>query len=255
MALLKTPEEIEALAEGGKILAGILARVAVAVKPGISTMDLENLTRGEIKKVGAEPAFAGYRIAPDGPSYPAALCTSIDNEVVHCIPESSRVLREGQIIGLDLGIRYRNLYTDMAITVPVGRVSAEAQKLIDTTREALAAGIAQIKPGHTIGDIGHAIEAVAKRDGFGVIRDLIGHGVGHAVHESPNVPNYGKRGTLDKLVAGMVLAIEPMFTTGTHHVRFLDDGWSVVTADGSLAAHFEHTVAVTARGSRVLTQI
>lgn len=254
MALIKTSEEIETLREGGKILAAILKLLEKRITPGVSTMDLENLALAEIKKAGAEPAFKGYQPGRDQSPFPAALCTSIDAEVVHCIPKDNRVLKEGEIISLDLGIKYKGLFTDAAITVPVGRVTAEAQKLLRTTERALAAGIAQIKPGNTIGDIAHAIEKVGKSARLGVIRDLIGHGVGHAVHESPSVPNYGKPGTLEKLEPGMVLAIEPMFTLGDFRIKFLDDGWTVITADGSLAAHFEHTVAVTETGYIVLTR-
>lgn len=253
MALTKTPEEIKILGEGGKILGKILALLAKNVRPGISTLDLDTLARQEIKKAGAIAAFPGYQIAHDSPPYPAALCTSIDDEVVHCIPRESRILQEGQIIGLDLGIKYQGLYTDAARTVAVGKVSDTSRKLVEVTRQALQQGITKVKPGRTIGDVAHAIEQTAKAAGFGVIRDLVGHGVGHSIHEPPQVPNYGRPGTLGKLVPGMVIAIEPMFTTGGHQIRFLDDGWTVVTADGSLSAHFEDTVVVTPTGCRVLT--
>ncbi len=254
MSLIKTPSEIKILQKGGKILGKILALLASRVKPGISTLDLDLIARAEIKKAGAKAAFPGYRIGPHVPPFPAALCTSIDDEVVHGIPRAARILQEGQIIGLDLGIKYQGLYTDAAVTVPVNKVSRQAAKLIEITREALGVGIAQVKPGNSIGDIAHAIEQTAKEAGFGVIRDLVGHGVGHRIHEKPMVPNYGRAGTLEKLRVGMVLAIEPMFTAGNHQIRFLDDGWSVVTADGSISAHFEHTVAVTEDGHVVLTE-
>ncbi len=255
MALIKTPQEIKILREGGRILAGILALLAEAVRPGISTLELDSLARTAIAKAGAEAAFPGYQTHADAPPFPAALCTSINEEIVHCIPNDKRILEEGQIIGLDLGIKYRGLFTDAAITVAVGEVSEETQRLIAVTQQALRAGIKEVKPGKTVGDIAVAIEQTAKQAGFGVVRDLVGHGVGHAVHEPPNVPNYGQPGTLETLRVGMVLAIEPMFTLGTHLVKFLDDGWTVVTADGSLSAHFEHTVAVTEHGSLVLTEV
>ena len=254
MSLIKTTEEMAALREGGQILASILKLLAEAVKPGITTHFLDELARKEIGRAGAEPAFLGYKISHDTIPYPAALCTSIDNEVVHCIPNQNRHLEEGQIIGLDLGVKYKGLYTDSALTVGVGKISSEASRLIETTKFALQKGIAQAVPGKKVGDVAHAIEQVGRAEKFGVITDLTGHGVGHAVHESPSVPNYGKPNTLEKLVPGMVLAIEPMFTTGTHLVRFMDDGWGVETADGSLAAHFEHTIAITDEGNIVLTK-
>ena len=254
MSLIKTSKEIETLREGGKILGQVLADAAAKVAPGVSTRDLEELARDEIGKAGAEAAFLGYTPSWNKKAFPAALCASINDEVVHCIP-SKRILKQGEIISLDLGIKYKGLYTDAAITVPVGKISREAENLLAGTREALHAGIEEIKPGNTIGDVAHAIQAVGKKFGLGVIRDLIGHGVGHSIHEPPSVPNYGKRGTLEELRPGMVLAIEPMFTLGDWRVKFLPDGWSVVTADGSLAAHFEHTVAVTETGHLILTEV
>lgn len=253
MALIKSPEEIEALAEGGKILAQILNTVAAAVKPGVSTLELDQLARQQMKKFGVQPAFEGYQMAGDGPKYPAVLCSSVDHEVVHGIPHEKKILQEGQIIGLDLGIIHRRLYTDSALTVGVGKISSENQKLLDSTWAALLAGIEQVKPGNRIGDIANAIQSAARKAGFAVIRDLIGHGVGHALHEKPDVPNYGKRGTLEELKPGMVIAIEPMFTRGDWRITFLEDGWTVVTADGTPAAHFEHTVAVTETGHDILT--
>ncbi|MBI4050413.1 MAG: type I methionyl aminopeptidase [Candidatus Doudnabacteria bacterium] len=255
MALVKTKEEIKILHEGGRILGSILASLASAVEPGISTMDLESLARSSIARAKAEPAFLGYKISPRMPAFPAALCTSVNHEIVHCFPDPRRILREGDIVSLDLGIKYKGLYTDAAVTVPVGRASAVAKKLIEVARAALQNGIGQVRAGNTIGDIANAIQRTAEGAGFGVIRELIGHGVGHAVHEKPDVPNFGKAGTLEKLKPGMVLAIEPMLTAGDYHIRFLDDGWRVVTADGSLSAHFEHTVAVVPEGYLVLTEI
>jgi len=253
VAIIKTAKEIELLAEGGKILADILHTVAAAVKPGVSTLDLDHLAREEMKKFGVKPAFEGYRMGNQGPKYPAVLCSSVDHEVVHGIPSHKKILKEGQIIGLDLGIIHKELYTDSALSVAVGKASKENEKLLRVTREALEAGIAQVRPGNKIGDIAHAIQSCAKKAGFAVIRDLIGHGVGHELHEKPDVPNYGRAGTLEELMPGMVIAIEPMFTRGDWRITFLDDGWTVVTADGSPSAHFEHTVAVTTAGHKVLT--
>ncbi len=254
MSLIKTAGEIEALREGGQILGHILKLLAEQVRPGVTTHFLDELARSEIEKAGAKPAFLGYKISQDTIPYPAALCASIDNEVVHCIPNKNRHLEEGQIIGLDLGVKYKGLYTDSALTIGVGKISSEAIRLIETTKLALQKGIGQAIPGKRIGDVAFAIEQIGRAERFGVITDLTGHGVGHAVHESPSVPNYGKPDTMEKLVPGMVLAIEPMFTTGTHLVRFMDDGWGVETADGSLAAHFEHTIAITDKGNIVLTK-
>lgn len=254
MSTIKTSEEINTLRVGGKILARILALLASEISDGVVTGDLENRAKEEIAAAGAEPAFLGYHPSSDSAPYPAALCVSIDQEVVHCVPKMERVLREGEIVCLDLGVKFHGLYTDSAITVPVGRVSKKVSGLISATREALDSGIAAVRPGNTIGDIAAAIEAVGRREKLGVIRDLVGHGVGHAIHEPPSVPNYGRAGTLEKLKPGMVLAIEPMFTLGDWRIKFLPDGWSVVTADGSPAAHFEHTVAVTENGCLILTE-
>ncbi len=253
MALIKTEKEIEILRQGGKLLAKILAFLASKIRPGIATLDLDTLARREIQKAGALPAFPGYRIAAGMPAFPAALCTSIDDEIVHGIPRANRILKGGEIIGLDLGIKFQDLYTDAAISVAVGKLSAQKRKLLEAARQALDEGIRQVKPGNHIGDVSHAIELVAKKAGVGIVRELVGHGVGHAIHEKPYVPNYGKPGTLEKIKPGMVLAIEPMFTTGTDLIRMLPDGWTVVTADGSASAHFEHTVAVTGDGYEVLT--
>lgn len=255
MALIKTEKEIQLLRQGGRILARVLDNLVKAVQPGISTQDLEDIAQKVIRASGAEPAFPGYQIDKSVPPFPAALCTSINNEIVHGIPKKNRILKEGDIIGLDLGIKYKGLYTDAAVTVAVGEISPKAQGLIDAAAEALDAGIAAVRPGNTIGNVAYAIQSVARKYGFSVVRDLVGHGVGHAIHEKPYVPNYGKRGTLEALKTGMVLAIEPMFTSGDWRIKFLEDGWTVVTADGSIAAHFEHTVVVTNYGHLVLTVI
>lgn len=254
MALVKTAKEIEILREGGRILWNILQKVGQSVRPGVSTLELDDMARAEIKKASAEAAFPGYSIGPKYPPFPAALCTSINEEIVHGIPKKERKLKNGDIVGLDLGIKYKGLFTDAAITVPVGKVDGQGQRLIDITGQALEAGIAQVRPGNTVGDIGHAIQSLARKATFGIVRDLVGHGVGHALHERPNIPNYGRPGTLEKLKVGMVIAIEPMFTLGSERIAVEDDGWTITTADGSRAAHFEKTVAVTETGCQILTE-
>lgn len=254
MALVKTRKEIEILAEGGRILWAILQKVGQKASPGVSTWELDKLAREEIEKAGAMPAFIGYSMGEKHPPFPAALCTSINNEIVHGIPKKDRKLKTGDIVGLDLGIKYKGLFTDAAITVPVGKVDGASQHLIDVTRQALEMGIAQVRPGNTVGDIGHAVQSLARKATFGIVRDLVGHGVGHALHERPNIPNYGRPGTLEKLKVGMVIAIEPMFTLGSERIAVEDDGWTITTADGSRAAHFEKTVAVTETGCQILTE-
>lgn len=254
MIRLKTESEIALLREGGQRLAGVLAELKQAVKPGVTTRELDKLAFDLISKLGDKPAFLHYQPAGAPRPYPASLCVSVNDEVVHGIP-SDRVLKEGDVVGLDLGLNHGGWFTDSAFTVAVGEVGPSARKLIAATEEALAVAIKAVRPGNTLGDIGVAVEEVAKRNGLGVIRDLGGHGVGQKVHEEPMIPNYGKRGTGLKLKTGMVLAIEPMFTLGTEQVNFSDDGYTVTTADGSLAAHFEHTVAVTDKGASILTKI
>lgn len=251
MSELKTPEEIQTLAEGGRILARALQKAAQAVKPGISTWELNRIAEEEIIRLGGEPSFKGYGKKP----FPASLCVSVNEVVVHGVPHKTQILKEGDIIGLDLGVKYKNLYTDAAISVPVGKISPEAKRLLDAAEAALNLAIAAARPGGHIGDIGWTIQTVAEKAGFRVVRELVGHGVGHAVHEDPQVPCYGEKGEGIVLEEGMVLAIEPMLTAGDYHLITLPDGWGIRTKDGSLAAHFEHTVAITKSGSRVLTGI
>lgn len=250
---IKTKEEIEILREGGKRLAFILNEVARKVAPGVSTKELDDYARKLIKERGDEPSFLNY--TPKGAKYPypASLCTSINDEVVHGIPSSDRILKEGDIVALDCGLKHRGLFTDMAITVPVGKIDSKAKKLLSVTKEALAAGIAQT--GRHIGDIGCVISEVARRYGFSVVRDLTGHGVGYAVHEDPHVPNFGKKGTGEKLVPGMVLALEPMINEGSGEVVLSDDGYTFRTKDGSRNAHFEHTILITEGKAEILTKI
>lgn len=251
MSKLKTSEEIQTLAAGGRILAQALQKVAQAVRPGVSTWELDRIAEEEIKNAGAEPSFKGYGKKP----FPAALCASVNEVIVHGAPYKSQILEEGDIIGLDLGVKYKNLYTDAAISVPVGKISPEAERLLDVTEKALSLAIAAARPGARIGDIGWTIQTTAEKAGFQVVRELIGHGVGHAVHEDPQVPCYGEKGKGIVLEEGMVLAIEPMLTAGDYHLQTLPDGWGIKTKDGSLGAHFEHTVAITKSGPRVLTRI
>lgn len=247
----KQPEEIALIAEGGKILGDILQRTAGLVKPGVATSELNAFAEAEMKKAGGRPSFIGYGSKKN--PFPAGLCTSINDVVVHGIPSDKAVLREGDIVGLDIGMEYKKFYTDTAVTVAVGQVSDVAQKLIDTAKQALNQAIRIAAPGKRIGDIGHAIQFTVEQAGFSVVRDLVGHGVGYAVHEDPAVPCYGRAGTGLVLEAGMVLAIEPMICEGKHHVYLDEDGWTIRTQDGKLAAHFEHTIAITEYGAKILT--
>jgi methionyl aminopeptidase len=252
MIIIKTDSEIERLRRGGPVLARILRTVAEAVVPGITTKSLDDLAARLIKEAGAKPAFLGYR--PEGAArpYPASLIVSVNEEVVHGIP-GDRVLKNGDIISLDLGINFEGVFLDHAVTVPVGEIGKEDKKLLSVAASALEEGIAAIIPGSTVGDIGYAIEQYVKPHKFGIIRTLSGHGVGRAIHEDPYVPNYGKKGKGAKLEPGMVIAIEPMITRGSEEVVLLDDDYTLITPDHSRAAHFEHTVLVTETGGEVLT--
>ncbi|MBI4053826.1 MAG: type I methionyl aminopeptidase [Candidatus Doudnabacteria bacterium] len=244
--------EIAKINQSGKILSRVLREVVRAAKPGISTYALDRLARKKIAAAGALPAFLGYQ-THGSPPYPAALCVSVNEELVHCIPKKAKIVKPGDIVSLDLGVNYGGFFSDMAVTVPVGSVSSLAQRLIQATAAGLEEAIMIIKPGATLGDLGAAIQHAAASKGFAVVRDLVGHGVGKTVHEDPKVPNYGTQGTGLRLTPGMVLAIEPMFTAGSHKIQMLADRWGIATADGSLCAHFEKTVAVTQMGHKVLT--
>jgi len=252
MIKLKTAEEIEILREGGKRLAWILHEIERAVKPGVKTIELENLARKLIKEGGDEPAFLNYRPTGAKRGYPAALCVSINEEIVHGIP-SEREIREGDIVGLDLGLNHDGLFTDMALSVPVGDVSSVGQKMIETANQALRAGLAEAKPGKRIGDISAVIEKIIEEAGFQAVRELSGHGVGYSPHEDPFIPNYGQAGTGPELVPGMVLAIEPMVTDGSGDIKIMPDGFTFVTKDGKLATHAEKTVVITETGVEILT--
>ena len=253
MINIYSQREIKALAEGGKILSRVLAEVASMVRPGISTFDLDEAAESKIRDAGGEPAFLGFSEKGMKP-YPASLCTSINEELVHCVPKQDRGLKSGDIVSLDLGVRYKNLITDMATTVQVGEVAPRVKKLLATTKESLDEVLKILKPGITIGDIGAKIQSFAQRDSFGVIRALVGHGVGKTVHEDPQIPNYGVAGKGIKLKAGMVIAIEPMFALGSGKIKVAADGWGIGTADGSMSAHYEKTVVIVDEGCRILTQ-
>ncbi|MDP3995594.1 MAG: type I methionyl aminopeptidase [bacterium] len=248
----KTPQEIELLAEGGHILARIMRDLAGMCAPGAKARDLDAYAEEEIKKAGGEPSFKGF--GSPGQEFPNALCVSPNDMLVHGIPHRALIFKEGDLIGLDLGMRYKGLYTDHATTVPVGAISAEDERLLAITRQCLDRGIAKALIGNRLGDIGHAVQEYAEELGYGVIRSLTGHAVGYGVHEEPRIPNYGKAGSGDEIVEGAVLAIEPMIAIGGPDVQTAEDGWGVVTRDKTRSAHFEHTIAVTKGGPRILTQ-
>jgi len=250
MITIKSPREIETMAEAGRIVGRTLAMLSERVRPGISTLQLDQLAEEFIRShPGAKPSFKGLY------DFPATLCTSINQEVVHGIPSAKRVLAEGDLISVDVGAWLDGLHADSAATFPVGEVSDEAKRLLRVTQEALAAGIAEAHAGNHTGDIGAAVQGVAEGAGYSVVRELVGHGIGSAFHEEPQVPNYGKPKRGPRLVAGMTIAIEPMVNVGGPDIRTLPDKWTVVTEDGSLSAHFEHTVAVGPAGTpaRILT--
>ncbi len=237
------------MARAGDIVARTLQMLRETVRPGMTTEDLDALAEKFIRShKGAKPSFKGLY------GFPKTLCISVDDEIVHGIPTSKRVLREGSIVSLDCGVYLEGLHADSATTVGVGAVAPEAQRLMDVTQASLAAGIEQAVLGNHIGDIGHAVQQVAEAAGYGVVRELVGHGIGTRFHEEPQVPNYGSPKRRERLQAGMTIAIEPMITEGSPETRTLPDKWTVVTADGKLAAHFEHTVAITANGPRILTR-
>ncbi len=256
MIIIKTKEEIEILREGGKHLASVLYKVKEKVAPGVSTKDLDIYAEKLIKELGDIPAFLNYRPAGARVPFPASICISINDEVVHGIPSYKRTLKEGDIVSLDLGLKHKGLFTDMAITVPVGKVSVASQKLMDTTQKALEIGISAACGGNTTGDIGYAIESFVKaqKTEYGIVEVLSGHGVGRAIHEDPYIPNFGKKGKGEKLVPGMVVAIEPMLNNGTKNVTLDDDEYTFRTADGKKSAHFEHTILITEGDPEVLTK-
>ena len=252
--IIKTKEQIEILREGGALLASILSKVAKKAVPGVSTFELDEYAYKLIKESGGEPAFLNYK--PEGVDipYPASLCTSVNSEIVHGIPKKHVILKDGDIVSLDLGIKYKGLYTDHAVTVGVGKISKASQALLSDTHEALLVGIDAARGGNTVGDIGYAIEKfVAHR--YGIVRELSGHGVGVKIHEDPYVPNFGKKGKGEKLVPGMVIAIEPMLNIGRASIAQDKDGYTIRTTDGTRSAHFEHTILITDAESDILTKI
>jgi methionyl aminopeptidase len=255
MITIKTAEEIKKLRKGGRILASILKTVAEEVRPGVSAATLDALAQKLMVDAGGRPSFLNY--TPDGAKrpYPASLCISINDEIVHGIPnEEPKIIQPGDVVTLDGGFIYEGLFTDHAITIPVGKIDKKVKELMKATKEALQAGIDAARPGNHIGDIGYAVSAVARKRGFCVIQHLAGHGVGYAVHEDPYVPNYGEQGQGDEIVPGMVLAIEPMFGLGASGIKLAKDGYTYITTDGSIAVQYEHTVAITEKGPVILTK-
>lgn len=249
MISIKTPAEQDIMRRGGKILARVMESVISLAAPGVSLLELEEQAARAIAETNAKPAFKGYR------GYNNILCTSINEEVVHC-PPTGRRLVEGDIVSIDAGVIFEGMYTDCAVTIPIGKVSAEAQRLIAVTQQALnEKAAAVVRPIRTIGDIGYAIQRCVEANGFSVVRSLVGHGIGRSLHEEPSIPNYGERGKGVTLKSGMAIAIEPMVNQGSPDVLFQDDGWRVVTKDGKLSAHFEHTFLVTETGNEIITRL
>jgi methionyl aminopeptidase len=248
MIIIKSQDEIEKIARACKIVAQILKDIREIVKPGITTKEIEVFVDRIIAEKGAIAAFRGYR------NYPSSVCTSVNEQVVHGIPSGLR-LKEGDILSIDLGVYLDGFYGDGAVTIPVGRVSPSAERLIKVTEEALYRGIEKARPGNRVSDISSSIQRYVESHGYSVVRTFVGHGIGRSLHEEPQVPNYGNPGHGPRLREGMTLAIEPMVNEGTYEVRILDDGWTAVTADGKLSAHYEHTVAITKNGARILTKI
>ncbi|NQU43295.1 type I methionyl aminopeptidase [bacterium] len=247
--LIKSREELDIMRDAGRKLARVREELAKAVGPGITTLDLDRQAREMIEDMGARPAFLGYR------GYPATICASVNEEVVHGIPSAGRKLNEGDLISLDVGLIHEGFYSDTAITVAVGQVTPEIERLIGTTREALKAGIEAARAGNRLGDVSAAIQNQVESSGFSVVREYTGHGIGREMHEEPRIKNYGRPDSGLRLRAGMVLALEPMVNIGVWNTRVLDDEWTVVTADGKPSAHFEHTIAVTENGAEILTKV
>ncbi len=248
MIIIKTQDEVEKIARACKIVAEILNALKEIVKPGITTKDIEVFVDKTIADRGAVAAFRGYR------NYPSSVCTSVNDQVVHGIPSGLR-LKEGDILSVDLGIYLEGFYGDGAVTFPVGRISPSAERLLRVTEEALYIGIEKARPGNRVSDISSSIQRYVESHGYSVVRTFVGHGIGRSLHEEPQVPNFGAPGQGPRLREGMTLAIEPMVNEGTYEVRILDDGWTAVTADGKLSAHYEHTVVITRNGARILTKI
>jgi methionyl aminopeptidase len=249
MIQVKNQDQILAMREAGRITAQALVAARECVREGISTYELDTVIRNTIERAGAKPSFLGYA------GFPGSACISINDEVIHGIPSKKRILMEGDIVKIDVGAYYKGFHGDSARTIPVGKVSAEAERLIEATEKSFWAGVEQARSGNRIGDIGNAIESCIKQYGYSVVRRYIGHGVGHELHEAPDVPNFGTAGRGVRLCNGMVIAIEPMVNVGSHDVKEMSDGWTVKTADGTLSAHYENTVAITSEGVIVLTEV
>lgn len=247
MIIIKSPQEIEILRESNRIVAQVLASLKEAIRPGVSTKELDRLAEELTRQKGAIPAFKGYN------GYPATLCVSVNEEIIHGIPGPRR-LREGDLVSLDMGVRHRGYYGDAAITLPLGRVSQRAKKLLQVTKGALKRAIEIAVPGNRLSDISHAIQSYAEGKGFSVVREFVGHGIGKKLHEDPQITNYGPPHQGPFLKVGMVLALEPMVNVGSWRAKLLPDGWTAVTADGSLSAHFEHTIAITDDGPLILSR-
>ena len=248
MVILKQPDEIDKAKASSRIVAEVLSVLRERIKPGVTTRELDKIAESVTEKRGAKPAFKGYR------GYPYSLCASVNEEVVHGMP-SGRVLKEGDIVGLDFGVYYQSFYGDAAVTLPVGRVSEEAARLMRVTEQSLYAAIEQASSGNRLGDISAAVQETAESAGYSVVRDFVGHGIGRNMHEDPQIPNFGKKGRGIELQTGMILAIEPMVNAGRYRVKILPDGWTVITEDGSLSAHFEHSVAITDNGPEILSRL
>lgn len=246
---VKTPEEIAAMRESGKMLATVLDILRNKLAVGMTTKDLADIAKQELQKLGGQPSFLGYHGFPD------VLCVSVNEEVVHGIPRTDKIIADGDVVSLDFGVTYKGMITDSAITVQAGKSTTAAQNLIRATEAAMYAGIDVLKHEVRVGTIGNAVEEALNKGKYGIVRDLVGHGVGHELHEDPNIPNYGRANTGPKLAAGMTIAIEPMATTGTDNVNVAEDDWTIFTRDGSLAAHFEHTILITETGYEILTTL
>ena len=247
--ILKTAEQIRLMKEAGRITGEAILKARDVIRPGVSTWEVDRVIHDYIVKCGAKPSFLGYA------GFPGSACVSVNSEVIHGIPSRKRILEEGDLVKVDVGALYRGYHGDSAKTFAVGRVSPEATRLIERTRECFYRGVAKAVAGNRIGDVGHAVQACAEEAGFSVVREYVGHGVGSHLHEEPDVPNYGTEGRGCRLYAGMTIAIEPMVNVGGAGVRVLPDGWTVVTSDGRLSAHYEHTVAVTDDGPVLLTDV
>ena len=249
MIQLKNPQQIKEMKEAGRITGEALLVARESIREGISTLELDKIIRNHIEKSGAKPSFLGYH------GFPGSACISVNDEVIHGIPSKNRILREGDIVKIDVGAFYKGYHGDAARTIAVGKVSEEAEKLIRVTRESFFAGIEKLQVGNRLGDVGHAINAHVVANGFSTVKKYIGHGIGHDLHETPDVPNYGTEGRGTRLCAGLTLAIEPMVNVGGENVKEMADGWTVKTADGTLSAHYENTVALTADGVIVMTML